>query len=145
MDSKTFLGGSPMGVLIRLLVLSLVVGIILSALGITPQNFFYQINVLLQRIYDLGFGVFQSIVEYLVLGAMVVIPIWFVARLVKTARRPDGQPDSTYTMNNKSGRYSGHPDRGPDQLDNAAGKMSDALGGSQVTPDYKNIPGAPQK
>jgi large-conductance mechanosensitive channel len=95
MDSKTFLGGSPMGVLIRLLVLSLVVGIILSALGITPQNFFFQINVLLQRIYDLGFGVFQSIVEYLVLGAMVVIPIWFIARLVKTAQRPDGQPDKT--------------------------------------------------
>ena len=44
---------------------------------------------------DLGFGVFQSIVEYLVLGAMVVIPIWFIARLVKTARRPDGQPDKT--------------------------------------------------
>jgi hypothetical protein len=34
-------------------------------------------------------------VEYLVLGAMVVIPIWFIARLVKTARRPDGQPDKT--------------------------------------------------
>jgi uncharacterized oligopeptide transporter (OPT) family protein len=90
MDIKTFLGGSPMGVLVRLLVLSLVVGVILSALGITPQNFFFQINVLLQRIYDLGFGAFQSIVEYLVLGAMVVVPIWLIARLLKTARRPDG-------------------------------------------------------
>jgi hypothetical protein len=92
MDTKTFLGGSPMAVLVRLLVLSLIVGVILSALGITPQNFFYQINVLLQRIYDLGFGAFQSIVEYLVLGAMVVVPIWLIARLLKTARRPDGTP-----------------------------------------------------
>lgn len=92
MDTKTFLGGSPMGVLVRLLVLSLVVGVILSALGITPQNFFFQINVLLQRIYDLGFGAFQSIVEYLVLGAMVVVPIWLIARLVKTTRRPDQAP-----------------------------------------------------
>ena len=92
MDTKTFLGGSPMAVLVRLLVLSLIVGVILSALGITPQNFFFQINVLLQGIYDLGFGAFQSIVEYLVLGAMVVVPIWLIARLLKTARRPDGTP-----------------------------------------------------
>lgn len=92
MDTKTFLGGSPMAVLVRLLVLSLIVGVILSALGITPQNFFFQINVLLQRIYDLGFGAFQSIVEYLVLGAMVVVPIWLIARLLKTAQRPDGTP-----------------------------------------------------
>ncbi len=92
MDTKTFLGGSPMAVLVRLLVLSLIVGVILSALGITPQNFFFQINVLLQRIYDLGVGAFQSIVEYLVLGAMVVVPIWLIARLLKTAQRPDGTP-----------------------------------------------------
>jgi hypothetical protein len=92
MDSKTFLGGSPMGVLVRLLVLSLVVGIILHVLGITPRNIFQRIDELLRGIYDLGFGVFQSIIEYLVLGAMVVVPIWLIARVVKTARRPDATP-----------------------------------------------------
>jgi hypothetical protein len=93
MDAKTFLGGSPIGVFVRLVVLSLVVGVILSALGITPQNFFFQINVLLQRIVDLGFGAFQSVVEYLLLGAMVVVPIWLVARFWKTAaRRPEATP-----------------------------------------------------
>jgi hypothetical protein len=93
MDAKTFLGGSPMGVFIRLVVLSLVVGVILSALGITPQNFFFEINVLLQRIVDLGFGAFQSVIEYLLLGAMVVVPVWLVARFWKTAtRRPEGTP-----------------------------------------------------
>jgi len=93
MDAKTFIGGSPMGVFVRLVVLSLVVGVILSALGITPQNFFFQINVLLQRIYDLGFGAFQSLVEYLVLGAMVVVPVWLIARFWKTAtHRSEGTP-----------------------------------------------------
>jgi hypothetical protein len=87
MDRDTFLGGSPLGVLIRLVLLSIVVGVVLSALGITPTNFFYQINVLLRRIYDLGFGAIESVVEYLVLGAIVVVPIWLIARLVKTARR----------------------------------------------------------
>jgi hypothetical protein len=87
MDRDTFLGGSPLGVLIRLVLLSIVVGVILSALGITPDNFFYQIRLLLQRIYDLGFGAFESVVEYLVLGAMVVVPVWLIARLIKTLRR----------------------------------------------------------
>ncbi|HEX9882220.1 MAG TPA: DUF6460 domain-containing protein [Hyphomicrobium sp.] len=87
MDRDTFLGGSPLGVLIRLVLLSIVVGVVLTALDITPVNFFYQIRLLLQRIYDLGFGAFQSVVEYLVVGAMVVVPIWLVIRLIKVARR----------------------------------------------------------
>jgi hypothetical protein len=86
MDLDKFVGGSPVGVLVRLVLLSIVVGVILSALGITPSNFFYQINVLLRRIYDLGFGAFESVVEYLVLGAMVVVPIWLIARLFKMRR-----------------------------------------------------------
>ena len=86
MDRETFLGGSVIGVVIRLAVLSIVVGIVLSALGITPHNFFFQIELLLQRIYDLGFGAIQSALEYLLLGAMVVVPIWLISRLVKTAK-----------------------------------------------------------
>ncbi len=89
MDTRTFLGGSVVGVLIRLVVLSIVVGVVLSALGITPENFFFQINILLRRIYDLGFGAFESVLGYLVLGAMVVVPIWLIARLIKTMRRSD--------------------------------------------------------
>lgn len=92
MDRTTFLGGSVLGVLVRLLVLSLVVGIILSALGITPDNIFYQINILLRRIYDLGFGAIESVLGYVILGAMVVIPIWFISRLIKSARGPQDRP-----------------------------------------------------
>jgi hypothetical protein len=87
MDRDTFLGGSPLGVVIRLALLSIVVGVVLSALGITPDNFFYQIRLLLQRIYDLGFGAFETMLGYLVLGAMVVIPIWLVVRVAKSAKR----------------------------------------------------------
>ena len=92
MDRNTFLGGSLSGVLIRLTVLSLVVGVVLSALGITPTNIFYQINVLLQRIYDLGFGALESVLQYLILGAMVVVPIWFISRLLRTIKGSDNPP-----------------------------------------------------
>ncbi|WP_072372632.1 DUF6460 domain-containing protein [Hyphomicrobium sp. NDB2Meth4] len=92
MDRTTFLGGSVLGVLVRLTILSIVVGIILSALGITPDNFFYQINVLLRRIYDLGFGAIESVLGYFILGAMVVVPIWFISRLIKASRGPEDPP-----------------------------------------------------
>jgi len=91
MNRETFLGGSVLGVTIRLVLLSIVVGVILTALGITPENFFYQINVLLRRIYDLGFGAIESVFQYLVLGAMVVVPIWLIARLIKAAGRSNSK------------------------------------------------------
>ena len=92
MDRNTLFGGHPFGVLIRLVLISIVVGIILSALGITPRNLFYHLDILARRLYDLGFGVFENIFGYLVLGAIVVVPIWFVARLFGLLS--DDKPDS---------------------------------------------------
>jgi len=87
MDRDTFLGGSPLGVLIRLVLLSIVVGVVLDVLGITPFNIIERLQILLRNIYDLGFDTFKSIFRYLVLGAIVVVPIWLVARIIKTAKR----------------------------------------------------------
>lgn len=81
MNRNTLLGGNPFGVVIRLVLISVIVGIVLSALGITPENLFYHLNILAKRMYDLGFGVFENVFGYFLLGAMVVIPIWLVARL----------------------------------------------------------------
>ncbi len=86
------MAGSVLGVLVRLIVLSIVVGVVLSALGITPQNIFYQFNILLQRIYDLGFGAIELVFGYFILGAVVVVPVWFISRLIKASRRSDVPP-----------------------------------------------------
>lgn len=88
MDRNAF-GSHLIGLVLRLAVLSIVVGIVLSALGITPGNFFYHINVLARRIYDMGFGAVEWVLQYLLLGAMVVVPVWIVARLVGLGRRSD--------------------------------------------------------
>lgn len=82
MDRDRLLGGSPVGVIVRLVLLSIVVGIVLSALGITPANLFYHVNILLRRLYDLGFGWVEWLLQYFLVGAVVVIPIWLVARLL---------------------------------------------------------------
>ncbi len=93
MDRDTFLGGSPLGVIIRLVLLSIVVGVILDVLGITPFNILERLQLLIRNIYDLGFDAFKSLFQYLVVGAMVVVPIWFIARLIKTSRRGSNEID----------------------------------------------------
>jgi hypothetical protein len=91
MNPRTIFGGNPLGVILRLALLSVVVGVVLSALGITPQNFLYHIEVLLRRIYDLGFATFDWFLQYLILGAIIVVPIWLIARLFGAFGRRDGQ------------------------------------------------------
>jgi len=82
MDRQTFFGGNPLGVLVRLVLISIVVGIVLSTLDITPRNLLYHLNVLARRIYDLGFRSFDSLLQYFLLGALIVFPIWLIARLM---------------------------------------------------------------
>jgi Family of unknown function (DUF6460) len=86
MDRNSFWGGNPLSVVIRLALLSVVVGIVLSALGINLRNFFDRINTLLRNLYDLGFGAIDWMLQYLLLGAIVVVPIWLIARLAAAGR-----------------------------------------------------------
>lgn len=85
MDRDRLLGGNPVGVLIRLVVMSIVVGIVLSALGISPRDLVYRVELFIRRIYDLGFGAFEGALQYFLLGAVVVVPIWLIARLFSFA------------------------------------------------------------
>ena len=87
MDKDRLFGGNPLGVVLRLVVLSIVVGIVLSALNISPQNLVHHVRVLAQRIYNLGFGAFEGLLGYFLVGAVVVVPIWLVARLIGAAGR----------------------------------------------------------
>ena len=81
-----FFGGNPWGVAIRLIILSVVVGVILSALGIGPENLFYHLQILIRRLYDLGFGAVDWMFKYFLVGAIVVVPIWLIVRLISGLR-----------------------------------------------------------
>jgi hypothetical protein len=82
MDVRGFLGGHPVAVIVRLALVCLLVGLLLSVFGITPRNFFETIDDLARRIYDLGFGAVEWLLEYMMLGAMLVIPVWLIVRLL---------------------------------------------------------------
>ena len=79
MDQRDWVGTGVAGIALRLAVISLVVGVVLSALGFTPSNLFERLNFLARKLYDLGFGSIEWLLQYMVVGAMVVVPVWLLA------------------------------------------------------------------
>ena len=82
-----FLGDSPLRVAIRLLVLSFVVGLVLSALNIRPLQVYEWVERAVNRIYNMGFAFFTNSLDYLVAGALIVVPLFILSRLLKMTRR----------------------------------------------------------
>ena len=50
-----FLGGSPLAVVFRLTLLSILVGVMLAAIGFDPWNIVLSIRQLVERVWNLGF------------------------------------------------------------------------------------------
>ena len=87
---ERFFGGNPALVLIRLAILSLIVGVVLAALGFSPFEILDSIRRLVERIYDMGFAAIEKAFRYFLLGAVIVFPVWLVMRLLKMAGRTSG-------------------------------------------------------
>lgn len=78
-----FLGDSPGRVAVRLVVLSFVVGVVMAALGLEPLDLWYRAVDVVEGIWNLGFGAVEKVLRYFLLGAVVVIPLWLLSRLMK--------------------------------------------------------------
>jgi hypothetical protein len=81
-----FFGGSPGWVIVRLILLSIVIGVLLSALGLDPWNIVESVERLIRWIYNLGWDAVAWVWRYFVLGAVLVIPIWLIVRFFRAAR-----------------------------------------------------------
>ncbi len=79
-------GGSPLAVLGRLILLSILVGVILSALGLDPFDIIHSVERLVRSIWNMGFDAFRWLWRYFLLGAVIVIPIWILVRLFNAPR-----------------------------------------------------------
>jgi hypothetical protein len=71
-------------------VISLLVGLVLSTLGVSPFDIVNGLERLLWRIYDSGFETFVWLWRYFLLGAVIVFPIWLIMRVLRIRRRPTG-------------------------------------------------------
>jgi hypothetical protein len=77
-----FLGGSPGSVFLRLLFVSLIVGAFLMWLDIRPWDIFLGLKQLADRIWNLGFDAIREVADYILAGAVLVVPVWLVLRLM---------------------------------------------------------------
>ena len=83
---QDFLGGSPIAVLVRLIFLSLLVGAFLAFLGKTPFDLVDQLMRLMRSMFGLSFDAIRDIGRWIMYGAMIVVPIWLIMRLLKAGR-----------------------------------------------------------
>ncbi len=82
-----FMGGSPGQVILRLVFLSFVVGVILSALNLDPLEIVDIAVQFVQRLWEMGFDAIGSILRYFVLGAIIVVPVWLLIRVLNLGKR----------------------------------------------------------
>jgi hypothetical protein len=89
---ERFFGGSPALVILKLVIASLIIGVVLSFFGFNPNNLYHAIIRLGDWISDLGLDAVRQVGKYIILGALIVIPLWLLARffsLFGSERRSD--------------------------------------------------------
>ena len=75
-----FLGGNPGAVVAKLAVISIIVGALLHLAGLSPLALFRGIEAMIRSLIGTGWDAVRNIAEFALYGAMVVVPIWLIAR-----------------------------------------------------------------
>lgn len=83
---QRFLGGSPVAVLVKLVFLSLLVGAFMAFLGVTPVGLISRVWRMIQSVIDLSFDSLREVGRWIVYGAIIVVPLWLLSRLVSRGR-----------------------------------------------------------
>lgn len=78
------------GTIIKLLVLSLIIGMLLKFLNVDPENLLASLGKLVENIFGFGANIIEWGLGYVLIGAAVVIPIYVVIVLIRVARGKNG-------------------------------------------------------
>ena len=78
-----FFGGPPLAVMGKLALLSVLIGVVLSTFGLDPWNIVDSARRMVRAIWDMGFDAFHWLWRYFLLGAVLVIPVWLIMRLIR--------------------------------------------------------------
>jgi len=73
--------------LIKILVFSFVIGVLLSFFEINPKELLANFGDTVQEIFSIVARIIEWAVKYILLGAVVVIPIWFIFFLLGKAKK----------------------------------------------------------
>lgn len=81
---SNFLGGSPLSVFIRLLVISGIVGFIMHWLGFYPDDVLRWLVDGAVYLYESGFALLGDVLHYILLGGIIVVPIFLLSRILRS-------------------------------------------------------------
>ncbi len=71
---------------IRIFLASLAVGLVLSVLNITPQRLLSSVGGTAEQIFEIGVSAVEWAVPFVLVGAVVVIPLWLLRLVWRAAR-----------------------------------------------------------
>ncbi len=87
-DALTRLFGGPPGkIIVKLAVVSVLVGLVMAALDLDPRALVLGIQRIINGILAMGWEAVGNVINYFLLGAAVVIPVWLLIRLLSTRKQ----------------------------------------------------------
>ena len=81
-----FLGDTPIRVIIKLLILSVAVGFLMSIFGLYPDDILFAVRDFIVDLWNTGFKTLGRLGDYLLLGAVIVVPIFILIRVLSYRR-----------------------------------------------------------
>ncbi len=81
-----FLGDTPIRVIIKLLILSVAVGFLMSIFGLYPDDILFAVRDFIIDLWNTGFKTLGRLGDYLLLGAVIVVPAFILIRLLSHRR-----------------------------------------------------------
>ncbi|WP_179853419.1 DUF6460 domain-containing protein [Bartonella doshiae] len=76
-----FFGETLGRITVKLLTLSLLVGVVMNFLGWTPQSLLQTITNFLKSLWETGFITFSNLFHMITMGAVIVVPIFLFLRI----------------------------------------------------------------
>lgn len=80
------LGDTPARTILKLIVVSLIVGFIMAVFGIVPMDILNGIRDFVLDLWHTGFAALGRVGDYLLLGATIVIPAFILLRILSFRR-----------------------------------------------------------
>lgn len=81
-------GGAIVPTLFKLALLSFIVGLVFALFGIDPVDLWREFGATIERVWVMVFDALSWGWKYAVLGAIVVLPLWIIYRLVLVVSKP---------------------------------------------------------
>ncbi|SOC46178.1 hypothetical protein SAMN05892877_12137 [Rhizobium subbaraonis] len=81
-----FLGDTPFRIVVKLLILSVALGFLMSVLGFYPDDILRAVRDFVINLWETGFAALGRVGDYLMLGAVIVVPVFILIRVLSYKR-----------------------------------------------------------